>query len=76
MTIFRLTRRQILGNRPDQVRDYTESYFATKALAEQRAKDILGAKTVCEDDWFCGIWTAPHLPKVEYIIDKVIVIEG
>lgn len=74
MTVFRLTHRQILGARPDQVRDHEEALFTTKALAEQRVKDILGDKAVCDDDWFCGIWTAPHLPKVEYIIDEVIVI--
>lgn len=73
MTIYALVRRAILGTRPDQVRDCTESYYATKELAEAAVLRILGKKAVREDWMFFDVYKSPNLPNVEYIIDPIVV---
>ena len=73
MTIYALIRRAILGPRPDQVRDYTENHYATKELAEAAVFRILGEKAVREDWTFFDVYKSPEVPKVEYIIDPIVV---
>ena len=75
MTIFTLIRRQILGNRPDQVRDHIEGYYATKALAEDAINRIFGKWAVKhEDDFFEDYYTSTVVPNVEYYINENVVI--
>ena len=74
MTIFTLIRRQILGNRPDQVRDHTEGYYATKALAEDAINRIFGKWAVKHEDFFEDYYTSTVVPNVEYYITEVVVI--
>lgn len=74
MTIFTLTRREILGNRPDQVKDRIEGYYATKALAEDDISRIFGKWAVKHEDFFEDYYTSTIIPNVEYYINEVVVI--
>lgn len=73
MIIYALVRRTIFGTRPDQVRDCTESYYATKELAEATIPRILGKRVIREDWTFFDVYKSPDFPSIEYIIDPIVV---
>ena len=73
MTVFSVTRRDILGNKPWEVRDYDQGLYTTKDLAEDCVKRHLGNEAVCDDGWFDGVWTSPRHPKIEYIVSEQVV---
>lgn len=76
MTIFRITRRYLKGDKPWEVSDHTEEYTATLKLAHEYVKAILGDEATCDDNFgFMESWTTPHLPRIEYLIDSIRVLE-
>ena len=76
MTIFRITRRYLKGDKPWEVSDHTEEYTATLELAHEYVRAILGDGATCDDNFgFMESWTAPHLPRIEYLIDSIRVLE-
>lgn len=76
MTIYKITHRYYYGEKPHECNDHTEAYVATLDFAHEFVKTILGEDAKCDDNWgLFESWTAPHLPRIEYLIDPVRVLE-
>ena len=73
MTVFRVTYRVKLGQRPDQVKDYDRGLYINKPLAEDCVKRLIGEDAVCDDGWFDDVWTSPKHPNVECIVYEEVV---
>lgn len=77
MLIYRITRRYYYGViNPKDCNDYAEEYTATPELAHEYIKAILGEEAKCDDSFgIMEIWTTPHLPRIEYLVDAIRVLE-
>jgi hypothetical protein len=73
MTVFNVTYRKYGSDKPWDCKDFNEGLFSTRELADRRAKDILGDKATCNEDFFVAIWTTPSMPRVEVIISEQVV---
>lgn len=72
-TIARLTHRRYndKSKKPWDCSDHVVNYYSDIEKARTAAKDFLGEEATCEDDFGFDIWTSPHLPQTEYIIDLI-----
>jgi hypothetical protein len=70
-TIARLTHRHYYGKRPDECSDNVVGYYSDIEKARTTAKDFLGEDAKVDNDFGFDIWTSPHLPHTEYIIDMI-----
>jgi hypothetical protein len=74
MTVFQVTYRVKLGQRPDQVKDYNRGLYINKPLAEDCIKRLIGEDAVKDPDpWFNDYWSSPKHPNVECIISEEVV---
>lgn len=73
MTVFQVTYRVKLGQRPDEVKDYNRGLYINKALAEDCVKRLIGNDAVCDDGWFEGVWTSHRYPDIECIVHEEVV---
>lgn len=76
MTVFKVTYRIKMSDKPWDVKDSDKGLYLTKELAEDFVNRLIGPNPVKQDIWFMDVWTNPKRPKVECIVTEEVIHDG